>query len=108
MSLNRRLWICWVGRNPAGKVCDFVIIGLALSELISGLDGFGEGVSASIGSVFSNLGVVGRLFDFGGPEGFSSALRLARSTVSRNGIAASRLVKQYAASPSILLSFRNL
>jgi len=56
----------------------------------------------------SSRGVDGRLVDFGGPSRGSSDRRLARSTVSRNVIAASRFTRQYAASPSTLLEARNL
>src|SRR3954451_1224450 len=57
---------------------------------------------------FSMIGVAARLEEFEGPSGASSARRLARSTFSRKLIAASRLVMQYAASPSILLIALNL
>ena len=56
----------------------------------------------------SARGVVGRLDDFAGPSRASSARKDARSTVSRNVIAASRFVRQYAASPLILLADLNL
>ncbi len=52
------------------------------------------GVRRSHSERISERGVVGRLADFGGPSRGSSLLRLARSTVSRNVIAASRFVKQ--------------
>ena len=58
-------------------------------------------------SGFSEVGVSGRLEFLGGPSGASSALRLDRSTLSRKLIAASKFVRQYAASPSILLRVRN-
>jgi hypothetical protein len=71
------------------------MVGLATAELISGGETPGEGVTPRIiGSGFSDLGVLGRLLDFAGPDRASSALRLAKSTVSRKVIAASKFVKQ--------------
>src|SRR5882672_26187 len=92
------------GRRTDGDGGVFEIVGLTLVVLTAEADNPGEDVNV-IASGF-NPGVFGRLADFVGPEGTSSARRLARSTVSRNVIAASRFVRQYAASPSILLSFR--
>src|SRR6266536_6278091 len=105
MSLSRRFGVCMDGRRPVGDGSAFEIVELTLAELTSGGDSPDEGFSPTVaGSNLPALGVFGRLSDFAGPDGTSSALRLARSTVSRNVIAASKFVRQYAASPSILLS----
>lgn len=75
---------------------------------LSGDDRLGDDGRYGTQGIFSVSGVDGRLFDFDGPSSASSALRLARSTVSRKLMAASRFVRQYAASPSTLLTARNL
>lgn len=67
------------------------------------------GLSDRDGNTLSvEFGVGGRLFDLGGPSGSSSARNDERSTVSKNDIAASRLTRQYAASPSTLLLHQNM
>ncbi len=66
------------------------------------LTGVGEGgdIEAELGFPSSDLGresscgVDGRLTDFGGPSSGSSERRLAKSTVSRNVMAASKFTKQ--------------
>ena len=55
--------------------------------------------------VISDLGVEGLESDFVGTA--SSARREERSTVSKNEMAASKLTRQYAVSPSIRLDPRN-
>jgi len=89
-----------------------VVVGLEdvpIAGVVIGDDRHGEdGCKGPKDVFFSVNGVDGRLLGFGGPSSTSSALRLARSTVSRKLMAASKFVRQYAASPSTLLAALNL
>jgi hypothetical protein len=93
--LLRRRWERVVG-DVGGLGFPPGLVSLDVVEIggIMGAIELGVGERPNFMGVISLFGVVGRLVDFSGPLGTSSALREERSTVSRNDIAASRLTRQ--------------